>query len=63
MYLPNGYTADGSIKKYEARFVARSFFQKEGINFEETFTLGSKVHFLQNYHGKFFHGEVKTSIP
>ena len=63
MYPPNGYIADGSIKKYKARFVARSFFQKEGINFEETLNPGSKVHFLQNYHGSFFHGEVKTSLP
>ena len=27
----------GSIDKYKARFVARSFFQLEGINYEETF--------------------------
>ena len=42
---------DGSINNYKARFVAIGFFQKEGINFEETLTPGSKVHFLQNYHG------------
>ena len=29
--------ADGSIKKYKARFVARDFSQKESINYEETF--------------------------
>ena len=29
--------ADGSIRKYKARFVARGFSQKEGINYEETF--------------------------
>ena len=27
----------GSIKKYKARFVAREFSQKEGIDYEETF--------------------------
>jgi len=45
------------------RLVARGFYQKEGINSEETLTPRSKVHFLQNYHGSFFHGEVKTSLP
>ena len=51
LYLPNGYIADKSIEKYKARFVARSFYKKEGINSEETLTPGSKVHFLQNYDG------------
>ena len=52
------HATDGSIEKYKARFVAKGFFQKEGINSEETLNPGSKVHFLQNYHG-----EVKTSLP
>jgi hypothetical protein len=41
------HVADGSIEKYKARFVARGFSQKEGIDYEETF---SQIHFDQNHH-------------
>ena len=33
------HDADGSIEKYREIFVARGFYQKEGIDYEETFSL------------------------
>ena len=32
------HPTDGSIEKYKVIFVAREFSQKEGINYEETFS-------------------------
>lgn len=31
------HVVNGSMEKYKARFIARGFSQKEGINYEETF--------------------------
>jgi hypothetical protein len=41
------HVADGSIEKYKARFVARGFSKKEGIDYEETFTPMARYTFIK----------------
>eukprot|EP00253_Pinus_taeda_P032168 PITA_32168 len=36
------YAIDGSVKKYKARFVAKGYAQKEGIDYVETFTSAAR---------------------
>eukprot|EP00253_Pinus_taeda_P014507 PITA_14507 len=37
------YVVDGSVEKYKARFVAKGYAQKEGIDYEETFAPIARV--------------------
>ena len=36
------HASDASIEKYRARFVARGFSQKEGVDYDDTFALVSR---------------------
>lgn len=43
------YIADGSVEKYKARFVAKGYAQKEGIDYEETFALVSRYTSIRSF--------------
>ena len=49
---------DGSIEKYKARFVARGFSQKEGIDYEENFAHALAAMMKWKIH----HMDVKTAF-
>ena len=37
------YNADGTVNKYKARFVAKGFSQKEGVDYNETYSLTARL--------------------
>ena len=41
------HAANESVEKYKAHFVAKGFSQKEGIDYEETFTLVARYSSIQ----------------
>ena len=60
--------AYGSIEKYKARFVSRWFSQKEGVDYDETFSpvarytsIGSIIAIASAMVWKFHQMDVKTS--
>jgi hypothetical protein len=64
------HDANGSIEKYKARFFARGFSQKEGIDYEETFTpmarytsIRTIISFVAKMKWKLHQMDMKTSFP
>ena len=58
-----------SVDRYKARLVAKGYAQQEGINFEETFALGSRITtiryllaFAAHHNWEVHQGDVKTAF-
>jgi hypothetical protein len=63
------HDVDGSIEKYKARFVARGFSQKEGIDYEETFVpvarytlIRTTIALAAKMKWKLYHMDVKITF-
>jgi hypothetical protein len=41
------HVVDGNIEKYKVRFVAKGFYQREGVDYEETFALVAEYTSIQ----------------
>ena len=63
------HAADGSVERFKARFVARGFSQKEGIDYEETFAAIARYTSIRTIVSlapvlvwKLHHMDVKTTL-
>ena len=63
------HATDGSIEKYKARIMARGFYQKEGINYEEKFSpverytsIRTSMPLATKMKRKLHHMDVKTTF-
>jgi hypothetical protein len=63
------HDVDGSIEKYKARFVTRGFSQKQGIDYEETFSpveiytsIGTIISLAAKMKWKLHQMDVKTTL-
>jgi hypothetical protein len=63
------HVVDASIKNFKARFVVRGFFQKEGVNYKETFSPVTRYASIQYFvsiaslmRWEIHHMDVKTSF-
>ncbi|KAH9294697.1 hypothetical protein KI387_038285, partial [Taxus chinensis] len=63
------YKVDGTIEKYKARLVAKGYAQKEGIDYEETFSPTAKIKMIRmifslaaQFGWKFHQMDVKSAF-